>query len=405
MIKIKTLKQQKGMALIIGLIVIVVSSIIVAASMRSTTSQEKMTGSQNNKAISLHAAEKGANEIYESLKSNLLGSDPTSWSNTIAPQALADARKVSDFGYFYIDSITVTPIIGGAATGNEISMIVRGISKPSSTSSTVLAKTDLNIIITDKIDNEIESVEVESWDNIMGGFMSDAKIKLSGNANLLGEMHTNGSIEVSGQYAFNNQSKVSAVGTITQTGGGGSLTLPTGATQGASAQTVQDADAFIASAATNTSYLTDCSNLSGDLGGKIYYCSGNVTIKNSPFNGMVISAGDITTSGDIGQTGKPLNLIASGTITAGGAPTINGILWTGTAGISTDGKTAQVQVNGAAKVYGGIISKGIIDLNGASEVKQIGSYAKDTPLYTPKYAERTFVVRRVTINNWKENIE
>ncbi len=399
--KIKTLKQQKGMALIIGLIVIIVSSIIVAASMRSTTSQEKMTGSQNNKAISLHAAEKGANEIYEALRSSNL--DPSSWDNTIAPQALTSAKKVSDFGYFYVESLTVTPISSAGTTGNVISMIVRGISKPSATSTTVLAKTDLNIVITDSTANETQTVEIESWDNLENGFMSDSKIQLSGNANLLGELHTNGSIELAGQFGFNGQSKVSAGGTITQTGGGGGTTLPTGATQGAAAQTVKDADAFIAAAATNSTFLTDCNNLSGDLGGKKYYCTGDVSISNSAFNGMIVSTGSISTQGDIGQAGKPLNLIASETITAIGGPTVNGILWTGTAGTSTD--TPQVQIKGSSKIYGGIISKGIIDINGASEVKQLGSYAKDTTLYNPKYGERTFVVRRVTINNWKENIE
>lgn len=108
------MKQQRGFALIVTVVLLMVAAIIGLYAMRSAITQEKASANIYNKTITTNAAEHGVSKFYEWANSQIITSkgwplgistpsDRLTWSSQIPANAPGSANIGSN-GYFWIDA-------------------------------------------------------------------------------------------------------------------------------------------------------------------------------------------------------------------------------------------------------------------------------------------------------------
>lgn len=105
------MKQQRGFALIVTVVLLMVAAIIGLYAMRSAITQDKASANIYNKTITTNAAEHGVSKFYEWANSQITTSkgwiltpaDRDAWHPTL-PNSGPGSANVGDNGYFWIDT-------------------------------------------------------------------------------------------------------------------------------------------------------------------------------------------------------------------------------------------------------------------------------------------------------------
>ncbi|SDX12028.1 PilX N-terminal [Thiocapsa roseopersicina] len=278
-------RQERGAALIIGLILITVASLLAITSMRGSRMQEMMTSNQNNKLISQMAAEAGASELFE-WASSLTATQWMSWRNgdllwdtNRIPTEDGGSPFIGNFGFFWIDpseltwvvspNAQVTAQVNGAARRDDVpeSLAITRISvvleAPSAVANAGVSPFEDGVVGCSGI-NMTGSGQIDSFDSNLGGYdewytdisagearrnslrtnvtvrttQADATGSLSGNAPIYGDLVFTGSnLSLSGGTPV--YGNVSAEGNVSANGNiqgtltaGGNVTFGTASTQG-----------------------------------------------------------------------------------------------------------------------------------------------------------------------------
>ena len=157
------MKQQRGFALIVTVVLLMVAAIIGLYAMRSAITQDKASANIYNKTISHNAAEHGASQFYQWASTRFLNngwpaaaSDRSSsvWG-TMVPADSTGSANIGDNGYFWINT---TDDISGCATRNtnpcwddtnkQVTALITGnLVKGSGISRTVLGESKVRIKI------------------------------------------------------------------------------------------------------------------------------------------------------------------------------------------------------------------------------------------------------------------
>lgn len=128
--------NQRGMALVVGLILLAAATIITVAGMQGMQMQERMTSGQNNKAIALNAAEAGASRFARGAMDN----GAPWWADddwmAVIPADGQQQNNFGAFGYFWIDP---NDVVGD---GDSVTVTVRGLAREGTQ---ILAETHLNL--------------------------------------------------------------------------------------------------------------------------------------------------------------------------------------------------------------------------------------------------------------------
>lgn len=347
--------QQQGAALIVGLILLLVATIVTLASMRDTGMQERMTANQDLKAVSQMAAESGATAFMQWASNPTTVAGANTWQAVI-PTAAAGNPNVGTKGYFFANPADVS------WNGNQVTAKITGLAKADN-SADALSRSFVRVTA---------SLPTPGGPNpIFGaGLLADNDIDIHGNAQLNGSAHANGNFGVTGGNSSHTGGTLSAGGTVSMSGAD-SANIRQGAAQVEVPAVTSDYLASMQAAA----YQQSCNlNLSGDQGGKIYYCNGNASVSGSHSNVTIVASGNITYngSGTRGGTGKSgtavtVAIVAGGGITFNGSGTAYGIFW------SNGGYTH----NGSGEVKGTVISGGGITRNGVFNFEQIEEFDND----------------------------
>ncbi len=368
---------QKGGALIIALLVISVAAVVTMTSMRGSMMQEKMVANQNAKAISFMAAETGAASFNKWLKDPNTTWNSSTWQNTI-PTTAAGSPNIGTRGYYWIDPNDVV------WTSADVTVKVRGYTK-SDNSSAAAAKTTLKITMT-------KPTAGSSATYIGGsGLISGGDININGKKTLNGNIHANKNVNLNGNTTING-GIVTASGIINANNVSASLLQSNTPTVDIPAVT----DAYLNQLKGQAAASTCNINLSGDQGGKIYYCNGNAVISGNFSNATIVSTGDVSKngSGQQGGAGKSnsavtVAIIAKGNVNFNGSNNDYSVVWT----------NGDYNHNGSGSVKGSIVARGNINRNGAFNFQELTEVANNqiTTSSTPSGPSR------VTL--WQEILE
>ena len=130
--------RQKGVALVVGLILLLVATLVTVLGMQGSQMQERMSSNQNNKAISFMAAEYGASHFIAEMEQN--GFSPMSWSTdmNVSISGTSPTPVQDSFGFYWIEVVDPEE--------NPIELNVFGVARESQAGQD-LAFTQLNIAL------------------------------------------------------------------------------------------------------------------------------------------------------------------------------------------------------------------------------------------------------------------
>lgn len=364
------IRSQKGAALAVSLILLVVATLAAIAATRGSHMQERMTSNQNNKAISLMAAEAGATEFWNWLgdeqESGTMDWDDATWRNgwqASIPTDQTGNHNAGQFGYYWLDPDDIDWQPG------FVRVMISGQSGPDNLNP--LGRTRVELRFDRPMSSNVDPA-------FMRGLLAHGNIGIQGNANLTGSGHANGNFNVTGgNSSLNDRTGVDDEGNpITMTAsvsGHGSASMSGGGVNqdhvvsGAQTVTVPSASAYINANRDNQGVINSCSIPSGNLNGAVYYCNGNATTSGNFSNVTILATGSVTHGGSA-QLGISQELtvmiVAGGNITINGANNTFGVFWAG----------GNITQNGASILGGSIIAGGNITRNGVFNYVQYDDF-------------------------------
>lgn len=337
-------KSQQGAALAISLIMLTVVTLVTLAGMRGGNMQERMTSNLNNKAISFMAAEAGASRFWQWMNDPAFEWESDDWQDVI-PTDTSEANNIGAYGYFWID-----PSEDGvkwSPDGNSVTVFVQGLSRVGGEE---LGSTRLRFEYSRQINPAF-----------FKGLLSDNDIRINGGPDLDGSAHANNVLDVKGNGTLTGT--VSAVLTASMDKVEDEQVI-----SGAAKIEVPSALSFIneyISDASN-SYTSSCTIGSGDHGGSVYYCNGNVTTSGSFSNVTILAQGNVTHNGasSLGSGALTVAIIAGGNITINGSNDTYGVFW-------AEGNVTQ---NGSSVLGGSVVAGGDITRNGEFNYVQADNF-------------------------------
>ena len=128
--------RQKGVALVVGLMLLLVSSLIALAAFQSGMFQERMASNQYNKAMAFMAAEQGGSAFFEALGDGL---EVSEWNTSPFANWQTDTGGVSYY--------RVADVASAGTSGNVWDVTLEGVSRRSADDPEILALSQLNIRI------------------------------------------------------------------------------------------------------------------------------------------------------------------------------------------------------------------------------------------------------------------
>jgi hypothetical protein len=381
---------EKGAALVISMILILVVTIATIASMGGSKMQERMTSNQNNKTISLMAAEAGASEFLawiaaEEANGSIDWDDPT-WRNSWSTDPdfdLPDTEPESattgeHHGAYWISDVQWEDA-GVGVPRDQVTVTITGLSlidgQPEAETAIVLTALAPVAPVPGQPGQPARLPEA-----FYAGLLSGGNIQINGRSSFQGSVHANGNFENSSRSSsLADRTAIDANGnpiTIESriTAGGNNnfrgTTPATGRVLSRVPQiTVPSASAYIQSARNRPGVIQSCQIPVGDGGGATYYCAGNVTLGNGTYrNVTILAAGNVTNNGgsNLNATGElDIAIIASGNIEFGGQSDAYGLFW-------TDGNATQ---NGSSTLAGSIVARGNIQRNGNFSYIQVDRFS------------------------------
>ncbi len=373
------MNKNKGNVLWITLILVSIAAGVTITSMRGTVLQEKMVKNENNKTISFTAAESGASSFMKWLKDPNTTWNSNTWQNMI-PTTPAGNFNLGARGYYWIDPNDVI------WTATSVSLKVRGYAK-SDNSATANAKTTLQIIITNPSSGGTGKQFIGS------GITAGGNININGNADINGNLVSNGDISISGGNSTLANGTVSAHGTASIKGVDATLV-----TSGAAATSVPViTDAWLAQMSAAAALKSCNLNLSGDQGGKIYYCAGNATLSGNFSNATIVATGDVSSNalGQLGGLGKSdtavtVAIAAKGNIQFNGSGNDYAVMW-------ANGNYID---NGSGTLKGALTVGGIVTRNGSFSFQEL-SLVQNNQLTTTSGS----TTGAAAITEWQEIFE
>jgi Tfp pilus assembly protein PilX len=350
------INNHKGNILLITLLLVSIAAAVTVTAMRGTVLQEKMVDNQNSKAVSFKAAESGAASFMKWFKDPGTTWNSNTWQNTI-PTTPAGNQNMGATGYYWIDP---NDVVWSAAS---VTLKVRGYAK-SDNSATANAKTTLQITLTNPAGTGGPAQQI-----IGSGIVAGGNIIINGNANIDGNLFSNGNVSVSGGNS-DLTGTIAAVGTASIYGVDASLV-----TSGAVATSVPViADAWLAEMSAAAAVQSCALNLSGDQGGKIYYCAGDATLAGNFSNATIVATGSVTQngSGQLGGSGQSSTAVtvaiaAKGNITFNGSGDTYAVIW-------SNGNYIH---DGLGALRGSLTAGGIVTSNGVFTFEEITEVQND----------------------------
>ena len=136
MTEIRRFIKQKGVALVVGLLLLLVSSFMALAAFQSGMFQERMASNQYNKAMAFMAAEQGGSAFIGALGAGL---DIAKWNESPLAAWQTNSGGVS---YYRVANVT-----SAGTSGNVWDATIEGVSRRSANDPENLAQSQLNIRI------------------------------------------------------------------------------------------------------------------------------------------------------------------------------------------------------------------------------------------------------------------
>lgn len=357
--KIQPKKRQKGAALVLVMSLLAGGLIVGVSGMNTSYIDQRLSGNYKATSEALLKAEgvastaylnviengdeewSGANdESFDNLES--IGLNGNDWSELMSDASLCDE-----------DELYVPVMVDGA----DYYIISFGI-----------VCGDQGVVAIERIFNEYKFSSSE--DDIFGIFgdyalLSDGEMNVSGSSVVDGRVHSNTSVNA----AFTQQNA-----DLLELGDSGitsekSVDIPSLSLDDVSGNfsEIVDLPLQIGKGKKSDYCELDSSDLEngGDLGNKIYSCSGELDISGNFTNGAIYAEGDIVhsgavTIGDFHDSEKSVSVFSLGDIRFNGSTAI----WGGFFYAEGD-----VRQNGSSVIYGSVIAKGEIDFNGSTDIK------------------------------------
>jgi hypothetical protein len=133
----KRVIKQKGVALVVGLLLLLVSSFVAVAAFQSGMFQERMASNQHNKAVALMAAEQGGSAFFAALDGGLL--DIAKWADSPFATWQTNTGGVS---YYRVANVS-----SAGTDGKVWDAVIEGVSRRSANDPENLALSRLNLRI------------------------------------------------------------------------------------------------------------------------------------------------------------------------------------------------------------------------------------------------------------------
>lgn len=296
--------QQKGIALALGMILLAILSIVVVMGTRTTTTQERIASNQNNKSVSLLAAESGATQILQILTNDTVTPTDTLLGTFPTTQATAQRLPGSNGAWFISSRETVVPDPTNPNQRN-INITVTGLSLESGSnqplSESVILLTSLETVVTTTPPGGPTSPR---------DFEAGGRVDVNGGVTFEGTGHVEGGWDVS---SSGNNVVVR-----------GSVTSNPSATNRFANTTVRSGSPPNIPLVSSYPVWTDSSitwtTCSGTfVAGQTYYCNNSVSINsNVPANVTVYSKANVSLTSASGRANPSpysgLNVIALGNV-------------------------------------------------------------------------------------------
>lgn len=351
--------NQKGMALVISLVLLLALTLMVAGSMRGSLFQEKMTANQFNQSRALMAAEAGAAEVWNWLvlqeESGQMNWADATWQSSLQTNFNTAIAVAASKGRFTVEQIDW-------GNPSKVSITLLGEAIDASPEPFAVASARVEVEFLRPITSGGSPAPA-----FLAGFLSDGDITINGKSSFEGSIHTNSNFSnKSGGSTLGASDSNYTISAVNNAAFNGSLSKNAKVVSKAPKITVPRATDFISQNRVGSNVVQSCNIPSGDLQGKYYYCNGNATVSGAITNGTVMASGNITSSGGVNLGNNKINvaLIATGNIVFNGSRDSFGLFW-------SDGSLTQ---NGSSLLGGSIVSKGAVTYNGAFNYRQVKDF-------------------------------
>lgn len=386
--------RQKGMALIISMVILVLAILLGLSSVNAALFEERMTGNYRFSISALQASEAGVKDIISYVRATYGPSNPPDCSSDSTLND-PDGVNYSSSGGLDRDFNTRLVCEGGEVVGYSQGRVYRGTE--------TLSAREVRVVVIPPGESEVE------------GMLADSNITLNGNSTIVGSVHANADVDIkqltnstigyitaSGQVITNDKDVTYSDSggcdtVICASSGVETMNVPSASAAiieemndlGFSGNSLSDINASVAASGPvdTTSYQVLAVDASGqcslDLSGsqsyqqsgewesKRFYCPGALDLSGSFSGAVIMASGDIVHNGsselgdpDTDGTGEVDTYIVSG-----GSITLNGSD-DSYAALHADGDITQ---NGTSKLYGSIVSGGSITRNGGIDFEAMNS--------------------------------
>ncbi|UHD15800.1 DUF7305 domain-containing protein [Thiocapsa bogorovii] len=238
--------HQKGVALVVGLILVAVASLGAVVAIRSSLLQDRMASNQHNKSVSEMAAEAGAGRfldwITDQERTNNLGTDWEERDATWLPDTRNATADFPPFGYFWIgeeptwaDNPFDVTVIGESTLNNEVlaeTQLRFSVSIEAGVSTPMFQPfADAGVVGCEGVATR-GSGQIDSYDSSVGPYNAanpgreahvlttspSAMIELTGNAPIYGSVNSTGGVSATGSSPVYGD--INATGEVSLKGGG-----------------------------------------------------------------------------------------------------------------------------------------------------------------------------------------
>lgn len=204
-------KREKGLALLVSLVVLTVAVLLGLSSYQASQLEERMAGNHRFSISALQAAEAGVNKMLSSVLSYTYSPGSVFCNDMSASLSGTDFSTYEDPGYSYAQSVS----------GGDLDLRYKALMICNSESGHVLGFSRGVVLGGDGEEVSSRRVRVEiippGFDSI--NTMLGNGITLTGNSTIIGNVHSNTDIDLSLQSTGNPDDRVVSQGTITASGG------------------------------------------------------------------------------------------------------------------------------------------------------------------------------------------
>lgn len=361
--------KQKGVALVVSLVILVVALLLGLSSFASSWMEERMAGNHRFSSSALQTAESGVIDLVGVLNSTYSPSSPPDCSSGDSVLYGPQDNNYSTSGGLSREYVTEIRCEAGELIGYSMGEVVSG--------GEVMASRALrlDLLPPSEIINEI----------FIDGMKAEKNIEINGNSTIVGNVHSNSDVDIkqltdgtigfitaSGQVTTNDNDVVysddpsACDSVVCASSGVGTVDIPSALDEISRIYDSVNGTALLVDI-TNPDGTCDDLSLSGGQDGKVYYCNGDLDISGSFNDVTILATGSLTHGGasTLGNDGEVDTFVVSG-----GDMIFNGR----DGGGGQDEPSYAVYFsggdftqNGTSVIHGAIVSGGEITRNGGIE--------------------------------------